>query len=202
VNNGNTLSLDQQANFHAAVLKALPRDIDPDVARKWEKNGKALTKALRDVLLPSEEATVVSGSRIIDCDADPFVPEGWKVEEHKQGGQFAFDPSKVEFYLSPEQKDGKRIVGNSLRKELADKPVMNANVLDFLLANPDLIPEDWKKDGAGNTRYIFFWGTVYRRRGGFLCVRCLYWDGDRWRWGRIWLVSDWGGDDPALLRAS
>ena len=48
----NTLSLGQQANFHAAVLKALPHDIDSDVAFGWERNGEALTKALRSVLCP------------------------------------------------------------------------------------------------------------------------------------------------------
>jgi hypothetical protein len=48
----NTLSLAQQANFHAAVLKALPRDIDPGLAQNWEKNGKSLTRVLREVLMP------------------------------------------------------------------------------------------------------------------------------------------------------
>jgi len=200
VTNGHTLSLDQQANFHAAVLKALPRDIDPEMARNWEKNGKALTKALRGVLLPPE-ATALE-PRTIDCDADPFVPDGWKVEEHKKDGQFVFDPSKVEFYLSDGQKGDKYIVGNKLRKELADKPVMNANVLDFLLANPGLIPEDWKKDERRNTRYIFFWGTVYRHSVGRLCVRYLCWDGGWWLWSYDWLDRDWNGRNPALIRAS
>jgi hypothetical protein len=81
-------------------------------------------------------------------------------------------------------------------------PVMNANVLDFLLANPDLIPEEWKKDEHGNTRYIFFWGTVYRDRGGDLYVRYLCWGGDRWGWGSRWLGSGWDGDSPAAVLAS
>ncbi len=49
---GNTLSLGQQANWHAAVLKALPRDIDSDTALNWERNGDALTKILRETLCP------------------------------------------------------------------------------------------------------------------------------------------------------
>lgn len=199
--NGNTLSLDQQANFHAAVLKALPRDIDPEVARNWEKNGKALTKALRGVLLPPE-VIAPSGSRTIDCDIDPFLPEDWKVEKHKRCGQLTFDPSKVELYLSDGQKGDKYIVGDKLRKELVDKPVLNANVLDYLLANPDLIPEDWKVDESGNTRYIFFWGTVYRGRLGDLYVRSLYWYDDGWCWGTDWLGNDWCSDRPAAVRAS
>lgn len=51
----NTLSLAQQANFHAAVLKALPRDIDPDLAQNWERNGKSLTRVLREALLPLDD---------------------------------------------------------------------------------------------------------------------------------------------------
>lgn len=55
MSNGNTLSLGQQANFHAALIKAAPRDIDPDVARGWEQNGEALTKVLREALCPPSQ---------------------------------------------------------------------------------------------------------------------------------------------------
>lgn len=34
------------------------------------------------------ESKVVSTKHIIDLDAKPFVPDGWKVEEHCPGGQF------------------------------------------------------------------------------------------------------------------
>ena len=56
---------------------------------------------------------------VIDCDANPFVPDGWKVEEHQKGGQLVWDASKVQLYLSDGQKNGKVIEGNKLRKELA-----------------------------------------------------------------------------------
>ena len=49
---GNTLSLGQQANFHAAVIKALPRDITPSDALVWEKNGEKLSVALASALCP------------------------------------------------------------------------------------------------------------------------------------------------------
>ena len=49
---GNTLSLGQQANFHAAVIKALPRDIAPHDAFVWEQNGEKLTAALASALCP------------------------------------------------------------------------------------------------------------------------------------------------------
>ena len=127
---------------------------------------------------------------VIDLDADPFVPNGWKVEEHRKGGQNA---SKVALYLSKGQQGGKVIDGNKLRKELADKSAFNANVLDYLLANPDLIPEEWKG------KYVFFWGTVYRHSGGHLCVRCLCWDVGGWIWDGRWLGDHWYGRDPAAV---
>ena len=39
--------------FQAAVLRALPRDIDPDVALGWTKNGESLARIMREALTPS-----------------------------------------------------------------------------------------------------------------------------------------------------
>jgi hypothetical protein len=132
---------------------------------------------------------------IVDCDADPFVPDGWTVEEHRKGGQVDLNNISVELYLSKNQQGGKRIEGNALREELADKPVCNAKLLDFNLAHPELIPEEWKG------KYILFWGTIYRDSGGFLCVRILYWSDGRWDWSGIRLVAVWGGYYPAAVSA-
>ena len=113
---------------------------------------------------------VISQSKcIIDADADPFIPEGWKVIEHKKCGQLTWGLDRIELYLSEKQK-GDYVEGEKLRKELANKPVLNANVLDYLLKNPHLIPEGWKG------KAVFFWGTIYRHSYGSLCVRYLYWD--------------------------
>ena len=117
---------------------------------------------------------------VIDLDSAPFVPEGWKeVEEHKKGGKLKWDSKKIQLYLSESQKGDKYVEGNKLRKELENLPTLNAKVLDFLLAHKELIPEEWKRDEKGNTRYVFFWGTIYRHSDGNLYVRCLYWSGGR-----------------------
>lgn len=150
----------------------------------------------------SGEIVVKITEHIIDCDTDPFVPKGWTVESHTKGGQLVFDPVKVKLYLSPNQQSGHYIEGNKLRKELANEPVLNANVLDYLLKNPYLIPEEWKWDEQGNTRYIFFWGTIYRNSRGSLYVRDLCWNDGSWIWGARWLGGGWGGSDPAAVFAS
>ncbi len=138
------------------------------------------------------EAEVVVVKHIIDCDADPFVPDGWKVEEHKKGSKFEWSQTKVKLHLDDAQVKGS-IEGNKLREKLASESVLNANVLDYLLKNPHLIPEEWKG------KYIFFWGTVYRDSGGGLCVRCLYWFDRQWYWDSYWLDYGWRSYDPALL---
>ena len=164
-----------------------------DIKRLCEGNVLA---DVRRVLLGHASITVVEHA--IDCDAQPFTPDGWSVEKHQKGGTFTWDKEaqKDALYLSKGQQGSKYIEGNKLRKEMAGKPVLNANVLDYLLANPHLIPEEWKG------KYVFFWGTVYRDRDGGLCVRYLYWGGGRWDWGGGWLDRGWGGNDPAALRAS
>lgn len=132
--------------------------------------------------------------RDIDLDADPFVPDGWKVEEHQKGGTFTWDPNQVELHLEEAQKRSPWMKGALLREALKGKRVMNANLLDWLLAHPDQIPESWKG------KAIFFWGTIYRYSDDRLCVRCLVWDGSRWRWNYGWLGRGWFGNNPAVLR--
>lgn len=88
--NGNTLSLDQQANWHATVLKALPRDIDPRAARGWEMNGQSLTIAIRAALGLSIDfdiwRTVKFGTRLKDASAFQ--------REFKSNGLLIFDRAR------------------------------------------------------------------------------------------------------------
>jgi len=144
---------------------------------------------------------------VIDCDAMPHCPKGWRIEEADQlpgrvRGSLEWDHAAVDLHLDPSQMDGGRIQGHKLKERLANEPVLPATVLDYLLANPTLIPEDWKKDDdAGNTRYIFFWGSIYRNSDGGLLVRYLCWLDGRWHWVWGWLGYDWLGSNPtARLR--
>lgn len=148
------------------IKQALSRNCIPDLADlDWLASGDNLAKVRRVRLGHSE---IVTPEHIIDCDADPFVPEGWSVAEHRNGGAFKWNATNVSLHLDEGQRDGRWIEGNKLRKELANKPVLNANVLDYLLAHPHLIPEEWKG------KAVFFWGTIYCDRGGGLCVRYLF----------------------------
>lgn len=134
--------------------------------------------------------------QIIDCDADPFIPKGWSVEKHYKNGQMKWDPARIQLYLSEEQKQG-RVQGCKLYKKLKElfrpKNILNANVLDFLLAHTELIPEEWKD------KCIFFWGTTYKDDEGILCVRYLLWNA----WSCRWIDIDyWDSERPAAILVS
>jgi len=129
---------------------------------------------------------------MIDCDAKPRIPEGWSLIEHKKGGSYAWDPSRIARLLVDESRDG-TVDGAKLLKVHEDEEAFNANVLDFLLSRPDLIPEEWK----GKT--VVFRGTVYKHRYGAACVRCLSWFGRKWRWRCILLAEAASSEDqPAV----
>lgn len=190
----------QIREFGSALVRATPMNLSEKMAQLWIENQDVLAKTLARVLaeFPQEKTPDDAAPLIhtIDCDANPYTPEGWRVEEHRKGGQSVWNKEKVALYLSERQKGSSYIIGNDLRKELADKPVMNACVLDFLLAHPELIPESWKG------KAVFFWGTIYRGSSDLLYVRCLYWRDSQWFWDYYWLASKWHSFYPAVVSAS
>ena len=122
------------------------------------------------------------------------IPSGynWTIEYTNE--LKSFDPKKLQLHLEPEQKDT-YIKGEVLAERMKDKG-LSANVLDYLLEHPKLIPEEWKN------KYIYFWGTVYRSSVGNLFVRFLDWFGGRWDWNCRWLDDGWGSGGPAAVLAS
>jgi len=202
MNSNNELMLDVgQANEIKLALRREGGWTNEEIKALCERRG--LLSHVREVLLGRAEIKPVE--HVIDLDADPYVPNNWSVEEHIKGGQMKWDPTRVRFHLSNGQKkNGNVIEGNKLRKEIAKLSGYNANLLDFLLKkeNQHLIPEEWKQDEKGNTRYIYFWGTIYRDSDGDLCVRYLCWFGTRWDWSCYWLGDDWYDNGPALVPAS
>lgn len=198
---GNTLSLDQQANFYAAVLKALPRDIDPVTARGWEKNGKALTKALRSVLLPPQ----VGGTIIhVDRTARPTYPEWVRDILHPElelSGPTEFDLSKVEELLHESQKNGGWVKGTQIYECLAGNYMLDScfNLADLLAIQAQGL-ETFRRFFKGKT--IFAWKSVARGRTGDLHVPCLGEDDHKVIVGWRWFDKEWCAFDPALRLAS
>ena len=69
--------------------------------------------------------------------------------------------------------------------------------------------EDWQKNGENSmleylrkTRgvtWMDFPGTVLQGSGVRRCVLYLRWSGGCWSWRCLWLVFDWGADNPSLV---
>jgi len=173
-----------------------------------------LLESLGKEYLATQRVRVLSDTIIeVNLDIAPKLPfNGTKVEAHTGGGWVKLEKRqdglyvggrKVILYRSERQKDGKVIKGYELRDEITGKLILNANILDALLKNPHLIPEEWKKDANGNTILIFFWGTIFRSPArDSLCVRYLYFGGGQWGSNYGWLDFGWDGNGPAALLAS
>lgn len=148
---------------------------------------------LRDEFRLVDTAT---SDRIIDCDVNPHIPDGWSVSHHIKQGMIAWNPDEIRLYRSPCQEE-RLVQGYTLRICVMDEAViLNACVLDFLLTNPHLIPEDWK----GKT--ILFWGTLFEDEDGNQRVGLLVWNGDRWKAEYPWLDSKFSERCVAAITVS
>ena len=159
--NNVTLELTQKIQMH------FPRDINPSTFAFWNGQPKEVISAkLLDAFgrIPEEPVSErvpqdpLSMSIIVDCDANPNIPSGLYLTgegtEHRKMGKITLEKrddgklyangKEVVRDLSPNQKNGKTIQGHKLRKELKDVQVLNACIMDALLANPQLIPDEWK----------------------------------------------------------
>ena len=203
-----------------ATIELLDRlGVDRDGLKRFRKASSheqmTIAQMLQNGIIPAEQKFVSAPPKPIDHVLDlttiPKLPfDGAEIVENKgagvvrlerRGDDLYLDGKKIELHLSPKQKKG-TIGGNDLRKYLEGKPVLNAAVLDYLLAHPELIPDSWKKNKEGNTLYTFFFGTIYRRADGNLYVRCLCWDVGRWVSRYRWLGSGWNVCNPSALLAS
>lgn len=167
--------------MHEAAITASKVGWEPEDLFKMVTN-ETLMRAIHGVLIGTHEIKpVVDQRHMIDCDADPYIPEKWSVVEHQKGGVFEFDPSKIKLHVSDYQNQKDAVNGNRLREALRGRKVLNANVLDYLLLHPELIPETWKTEKKHSVKVIFFWGTIYQAGAQNLkMIRCLVWNFDRW----------------------
>lgn len=208
MSNGNNLSLGQQANFHAAVLKALPRDIDPDAARGWEMNGEALTKVLDSALCPPKSVTVSVAPTDtiirITRPVRPIYPDWVKKVMHEDlhdAGPGEYDLASIDPWLHDGQRNGGRTTGNRIYEDFKRN-----NSLKTCLGLRD--GEEIQKKGIAVFRQffggkaVFLWRSVVLGSLGGLNVPFLYERGDAVVVYWSWLGDGWYDDSPAARFAS
>lgn len=157
--------------------------------------------------------------RTIDLSKPPRTPsEGFEVVKHEstingksvveielRDDNLYIDGCKVDLFLSNKQEGDGRVRGYGLRKELENGKwvLLNSNVLDYLLDHPKLYPEHFKKDENGETRYIFFWGSISRDPlHDYLYVRYMYWNAGELHKRSYWLDGVWDRQNPSAILAS
>ena len=162
--------------------------------------------------LTTQRIRVIDENTIeVNLDAPPTLPfDGARVEHHVGGGWVKVqkrpdglyvDGRKVELYLSERQQGVRLVRGHELREEVSKKLILNSNVLDALAEYPDLVPEDWKRDAAGDILYIFFWATIFRdiRFEQSLSVRFFYFGILGWQKGYFQVRDNWRYRNPAAV---
>jgi hypothetical protein len=160
------------------------------------------TSATEENMIAAPYPAPATTRHIIDLTPEPIGFQGWQIVEHQKsaGGNaiIVWDSARVELYVD-DARTNHAIYCSTVRERLKGKPVLNTNVLDYLLRNPQLIPKHWKKDERGNPRPIFFWGTIYCRPNDDFYVRCLCWGDDQWGWDVYWLGTRWQDNFVAAL---
>ncbi len=136
-----------------------------------------------------------------------FVGEGWSIlndeTDTRSIALTELDLTKVQHVTM--LKDGETYVNGEeklKRLKASDYIRLDADIFLTLWENQHLIPESWKEKVNGNTRFIFFDGTILRGSDGGRCVLCLYWDVGAWDWSVHWLGSGWSGSRPSAVLAS
>lgn len=112
----------------------------------------------------------------IELGRGPFVPSYWKLDQHVGHGDFIYNPRGLRIYR-PAVENGSSILVESI-DWLRDGPPdpCNANLLDWYLNNPFLIP-DTLKDFR-----LLFPGTTYLNGLKNRCIRGLKWCPEGWNW--------------------
>ena len=222
---GTPLTTQRFRKFSGVVIANLP-EIDSELASDFESNGDAVAIILEGAMTREnlDAALIALGKKrkpeppkslkaTLNTDAAPNLPAGFNLTakgtkhrrmgtvevEKRLDGQLYVNGMKVVRYLSSNQQNGKVIQGHKLRLELEkenEPSCLNATFRDFLLANPEFIPEDWESG------YTYFWDTIAARPDGDLYAAYLYRSGQRWNGGWYWLDRGWGALDPAARLAS
>lgn len=164
---------------------------------------KKFLRLIGQEFLKTKRVRVLSDTAIeVNLGAPPVLPfsvaeiefqvgSGW-VKVEKRNDELYVNGHRVILYLSEHQGIGNMVLGYEIRKDLLNKPVLHPNIMDALVENPHLIPENWKKG-----LFVFFWGAVFNNAHGRLCVRDLNFNGERWCQGYDWLGGVWSELDPA-----
>ena len=164
------------AEFQAAVIKALPRDIDQDVALGWTKNGEALARVLREALTP--DGKPVSDTYIISVDY------GENVEDGVEAGHYDWANSNITSEHFPTERKGTAKVEMKVirfnRSVSTDEALCELDRMGYRPVELHELPAFGEKYPEIQREFpILALGSVWRDRDDNHCVPCLSGDNSR-----------------------
>ena len=177
------------------------------IVRNPKEAGRQFTAFLKNggkVLVGEPKVITINRGRFNPAE---FIGEGWSILEDETDTRSTalteLDLTKVQQVTM--LKSGENVVNGEekLKRLKKDGRIrLDAEVFLTLWQNQLLIPEAWKEKINGNTRYIFFDGTVLRDSDGNRYVLYLYWSDGKWYWNVRWLGYGWHAFDPSAVLAS
>jgi len=181
--------------FQAAVLRALPRDIDPDVAFGWAQNGEALAKNLRGVLIPAEVTPTSKSNPLLESLGTVTVPATGRFiarekfvlnSDRKALVKISYLGSNFsEWFLGKieEPKPWMQLRYAKLLKYSVDRPVLAelGNTAEITLAEVYALMEH-QPNGENGTLLTNGYTNIFYVRdvNGELRAVLVCWDGDGW----------------------
>lgn len=209
---GKAIAIGQSLNLFSVLANNADWDnLDGDAIQQIINNprqaGQQFTAFLRNggrVVVGEPKTIAINRNRF---NPKKFIGDGWSILNDETDARSIalteLDLTKVqqvtmlldgESYIKGEEK--------LKRLKASDYIRLDADIFLTLWENQHLIPESWKEKVNGNTRYIFFDGTVLRDSGGDRYVLVLYWYDGAWLWDVSWLVRGWLDDGPSAVLAS
>jgi len=185
---------------------SLDSDVLQEIIRNPKTPGKQFTQFLKNggrVIVG--KPTIIPIDRTTPFNPAEFIGKGWKIAEEDERSLALAEVNLDEVLFEDMLNEGETsIKGETKLKRLkgAGHIRLDAKIFLTLWENEQLIPESCKERINGNTRYIFFDGTILLRPGGRRSVLCLCWGGGGWRWDYHWLGLDWDADAPSAVLAS
>ncbi len=194
--------------FQQAVLRALPRDIDPDVADGWRNNGESLARVLREALHPpvkpaTKPLLIPVGTTSLAATTTPFVArDRFVVNTGKKA------PVKISYlgdnfkswFLGKEEQPfaGSTLKYGKLSRYSVDGPILaelgGETAAETTLTELFALMEA-QKNGESGPLLTNGYANIFYVRDAAGGLRAVYanWNDDGWRVGAVSILypNDW-----------
>lgn len=185
---------------------ALDADMIQGIIKDPTNAGRQFTQFLRNggkVIVG--KPTIIPIDRDIPFNPAEFIGKDWKIAEEDERSLALAEVNLDDVQFEDMLESGETSIKGEAKLERlksAGHIRLDAKIFQTLWENQQLIPESWKEKINGNTRYIFFDGTILLSPVGRRRVLFLYWNDGGWRWNCRWLVYGWGAGYPSAVLAS